>query len=332
MPSGALGLSCAVRLPPIYPDAIPAARFASTVAAHAHPAPFAQQRATLLGLPSDAGVALNHGNPGARLGPAALRAALAGYGVQHAMLGEPASLWDAGDVPASAEGDLAHQLRTMHARVTQQAQLLASLPALPIAIGGGHDLTAPFIAGVVAAHRTSDASRPLATLHIDAHLDVRDTLGSGMPFRVIAQSLAPVSMAVFGLNPLVNTREHAEFFTREAKGVLLGSEAGLTRWLASLPPRCMLCCSFDVDALDASCAPGVSARNPQGLSVAQAASLLRTIASDARLASLDFMELCPPRDVPAWTAPGCEPGITARAVAHLLLGVLHTLASQPAST
>jgi formiminoglutamase len=166
-------------------------------------------------------------------------------------------------------------------------------------------------------------------LHIDAHLDVRDTLGSGMPFRVIAQSLAPLSMAVLGLNPMVNTREHAEYFTARAPGVLLGSEQGLARWLDGLPADCVLCCSFDVDCLDASCAPGVSARNPVGLSVAQAASILRTIASDARLACLDFMELCPPRDNPAWTSDASEPGITARAVAHLLLVVLYELARVP---
>ncbi len=314
-------------LPPTFPASIPSARFAARVAASAFPQPFANQPYSLLGLPCESGIALNAGKPGASLGPDCLRAALAAYGVAHTAAGPLPSLYDAGDVAPptlldSTTQSLEKHMLEMHSRVAAASQHLAASGSLPIAIGGSHDLTFPFVKGVVQHHRSKEQHRPLAILNFDAHLDVRETLGSGMPFRAINESLSPIAMATVGMNPFANTREHADYFTSQAHGSFLTSQDHLTSWLSSLPSHCMLAVSFDVDVLDASAAPGVSARNPAGLSVHAAATLLSRVMQDSRVICLDFEELSPPRDTPPWTTPGNEPGTTARAVAHLLLTAL----------
>ena len=63
--------------PPVWPEAIPASRFASLIR-RASPEGC---RIGLIGLADDLGVRLNNGRPGAREGPRAFRAALARYGV-----------------------------------------------------------------------------------------------------------------------------------------------------------------------------------------------------------------------------------------------------------
>src|SRR6478672_5069131 len=62
--------------PAAWPANIPSSRLASQF--HASPVGC---RVGLIGLPDDEGVRLNNGRPGAKDGPKALRAALAGYGV-----------------------------------------------------------------------------------------------------------------------------------------------------------------------------------------------------------------------------------------------------------
>jgi formiminoglutamase len=75
-----------------------------------------------------------------------------------------------------------------------------------------------------------------------------------------------------------------------------------------------------MDVLDQSVAPGVSAMNPEGLSVGTAATPLRSLARIPSLRCLDFMELNPAHD---------DNGRTARVAAHLFLIALSGLALGP---
>ena len=293
-------------------------------------------RVALLGLPDDTGVALNHGRPGARNGPTALRRALASYGVADPARGrdlgrddhdddDSASppfpmLWDAGDVvPIVPDSDdpslrIAAMLAT-HERVRQAAAALAAQGMIVLAVGGGHDLTLPLVLGVMAA--------PIANLrvgggrvggvYLDAHLDVRDTPGSGMPFReLIRAGLGPVLCA--GMNPLVNSREHAAWFAQHGGTIRPGwSEPDL----GPVSSAAHLFCSFDLDVLDTSHAPGVSALNPAGWSVREGAAWMDVLASDPRTACIDLMELNPEHD---------QQGRTARVAAHLALVALRAIA------
>jgi formiminoglutamase len=240
-------------------------------------------------LPDDLGVRLNQGRPGAAEGPGAFRAALAGYGVAEPCDGLTGScaIFDAGDI-APAPGTTPQALMETHRRVRAASRALCSMGLFPIAIGGGHDLTYPFVAGVIDA----TGPEPFVGVYFDAHLDVRETLGSGMPFRRLIEDCGVRQLHVEGLNPFANTREHHAWFH---------AHGGRTEPLTHSDAQ-HLFCSIDLDVLDASHAPGVSAMHPAGWSVRELAARVDAIAADPKLRCMDIMELSPPHDVGDRTA------------------------------
>lgn len=285
--------------PPGTPSPIPAARFASTIRSDSHEG----CRVAIIGLPDDLGVRMNGGRPGAAEGPRAFRAALAAYGVRNPANADYPPVFDAGDVhPAPGANEAA--LTETHERVTRAAMALHNLGLFPVAIGGGHDLTFPFVRAAVEHFGPSR----FGGVYFDAHLDVRESVGSGMPFRRLMDDCGVRPLLLAGMNPLVNSAEHAAYF--KARG---GKVAGAKLSLAPLKACKSIFCSFDMDVLDAAFAPGVSAMHPAGITPREAQTALATVAADRRLRCLDFMELSPPHDAQ---------GRTARLAAHLFLAFL----------
>ena len=277
---------------PTWPK-ISAGRFAATLR-RASPAGCA---IALLGLPDDTGVRLNHGRPGAARGPAAFRAALARYGAeQPAIAGKLPRVYDAGDVRPG------RTLDETHARVTTATAALLDAGLFPVAVGGGHDLTFPFVRAVAAKY-----PRP-AGLYFDAHLDVRETPGSGMAFRRLVEDCRVTALHLVGFRPFVNSLDHLTWFMAHG-GKLRAHELSI-----SLPRAKNLFVSFDLDVLDASHAPGVSALNPTGMSVRAAAAWVHLCGASPRVRCFDLMELNPAFD---------SGGRTARVAAHLFLTFLH---------
>lgn len=274
--------------PPQWPADLPASRFAATIRRDSP----AGCRVALLGLPDDTGVRMNHGRAGAAGGPAAFRAALARYGAADA--GLPA-VFDAGDIVPGAALD------ETHARVTAAAAALLDFGLFPIAVGGGHDLTFPFVRAVAQKHPR------LAGVYFDAHLDVRETAGSGMAFRQLVEECGVRALHLHGFRPLVNSREHLAWF--KAHGGKIHSDRARAAW----PAGRHLFVSFDLDVLDAAHAPGVSAANPAGWTVREAETWVRACGADERVRCFDLMELNPAYD---------PDGRTARVAAHLFLTFL----------
>jgi len=273
---------------PPWPGDVGTGRFASTIRCDSA----AGCAVALLGLPDDTGVKLNHGRPGARGGPKAFRAALARYGV--ARPGLP-RVFDAGDVRPG------RSLEDTHRRVTVATTALLDAGLFPIAVGGGHDLTFPFVRAVAAKHPK------LAGVYFDPHLDVRETRGSGMPFRKLVEECGVSALHLHGFRPRVNTREHLAWF--RANGGKIHPDSAKV----ALPRARHLAVSFDLDVLDATHAPGVSALNPSGWSVRKAETWVHACGADPRVRCFDLMELNPRFD------PG---GQTARIAAHLFLSFL----------
>jgi formiminoglutamase len=272
---------------PAWP-AVAAGRFAAGIRRHAPDG----CSIALLGLADDTGVKLNHGRPGAQAGPAAFRAALARYGA--ALPGLP-RVFDAGDIKPG------RSLEETHRRVTAATAALLKAGLFPIAIGGGHDLTFPFVRAVAAQHPK------LAGLYFDAHLDVRETAGSGMPFRRLVEDCGVSALHLHGFRPPVNSAEHLAWF--KAHGGKIHAAGGRV----ALPKAGNLFASFDLDVLDASQAPGVSALNPAGWSVREAEAWVRACGAERRVRCFDLMELNPRFD---------PEGRTARVAAHLFLTFL----------
>jgi formimidoylglutamase len=268
----------------------------------------------LLGLPDDEGVRLNSGRVGAREGPKAFREALAKYGVVNPEGIAWPRLFDAGDVVPGKD------IHETHARVTEATAAIVGEGLLPIAIGGGHDLTFAFVRGVIEASKRpgQDAhatAPPLAGVYFDAHLDVRETVGSGMPFRSLVEHCGVSELHVMGLNPFVNTHEHAEWFRANGGRIHQAAKPGTTSVPGpiQLPTHNPCFVSFDMDVLDSVHAPGVSALNPAGWTVTQAEPWVYAAGRSERVRCFDIMELNPAFD---------QDGRTARVAAHLLLTFL----------
>lgn len=291
--------------PPTWPQGMPTSR----LAAHFHAVPVGC-RVALIGLPDDEGVRLNNGRPGARGGPKALREALAAYGIAEPDGFAWPGVFDAGDVTPGSDIEETHQ------RVTAATAAILEHNLFPIAIGGGHDLTFPFVRAVIEREKRLQADGkgpPLAGVYFDAHLDVRETVGSGMPFRALVDQCGVKELHVFGLNPYANAREHVEWF-RAHGGRIHAHRAHQAQAGPMHVPALGHCfVSFDMDVLDASCAPGVSAMNPCGWSVSQAETWVFGAGRSERVRCFDIMELNPAVD---------EGGRTARVAAHLLLTFL----------
>jgi arginase family enzyme len=306
--------------PPIYPPVAPG-RYAATIQ-HAS-ADFADRpggvedvskcRAAILGLADDTGVIMNHGRPGAREGPHAFRAALVRFGVAQPAPWTPRAerradtraghhaehtlphILDAGDIVPG------RTLEETHDRVTAATEAIIALGLLPIGIGGGHDLTFAF------ARAACRRSGVRAGLYVDAHLDVRAEPGSGMPFRSLVQHAGVAALGVVGLSPLVTTREHHDWFVdhggerldvafsiEQAQRQIESTASRANPGPGAPAPSAFV--SLDLDAIDAAQMPGVSALNPDGLTVAQVAQYAHAAGRCPLVACFDIMELNPMHD------------------------------------
>jgi len=246
----------------------------------------------MLGLPDDTGVSMNHGRPGAKDGPRAFRDALARYGGKYCVLTSQARI-DLSDVRVFDAGDVKPEgsLDATHDRITARVAALLELDLIVACIGGGHDLTWPSVRAVAA--RFPD----LSGVYYDAHLDVRETPGSGMPFRKILTETTCSELVVVGLDRFANSRDHLDWF--EANGGRIANEVcSPFRDLAT--PHCFV--SFDLDIIDVAHAPGVSAINPAGWDARTADRAAHLAGLEPRLRYFDIMELNPAYDIDGRTA------------------------------
>jgi formiminoglutamase len=259
-------------------------------------------RVALLGLPDEMGVRLNGGRPGAAQGPDAFRKALARYGTARPERGSWPPIFDAGDVRPTLDLDETHR------RVTAVTSELLQRELLPVAIGGGHDLTFPFVRAL--AEREA---RPLSGIYLDAHLDVRDEPGSGMAFRRLVEACGVQGLDVRGMDPYSNRRDHLAWF--RAHGGKTGGFGPDDPW-----PSGPLFMSVDLDVIDQAFAPGVSAQNPAGWSPTRVEAWVQAAGRCSRIGAFDLMELSPPWD---------EGGRTARLAARLFCSFLHGVSERP---
>jgi formiminoglutamase len=272
-------------------------------------------RTVVLGIPYDGGIP---SRPGARMGPRAIREALASFGT-----------WDdSRDLPPVIDlGDLG--LPTMngedaHAKIEEAARQLFAAGTRPVFLGGDHGITGSIIRGLAAARPETG----LALVNVDAHLDVREYddeahLSSGTPFRRAMETpiLDGAHTAMIGIRRFANSQYYLDWVVErgvhlsmvedvDAHGAVTAARAALYRATAGADS---LYLSIDMDAADAAYAPGVSAPGIGGLSSREMIDVVRTVAMDPRLVAADIMETSPPYD---------PDGRTARLAARLLLEIL----------
>jgi formiminoglutamase len=270
--------------------------------------------AVLIGFPCDEGVKRNGGRTGAAGGPAAMRAALANL----PLLGE-GPLADAGDVCSPNDS-----LETAQAELGDVVARALRQRALPVALGGGHEIALGTFQGIAAAH---PRGLKLLIVNLDAHFDLREaaSANSGTPFRQIHDWCRANGWSfdyrVLGISRYANTR--ALFDRAAAFGVrywldealqdgpgIGQAEAALRADLAGFDAVYLTVC---LDVLPAATAPGVSAPGVLGVPLAHVERLIDLVAGSGRLICADIAELNPQHDRDAMTAR-----VAARLVARLV--------------
>lgn len=257
----------------------------------------------LLGIPSDDGITLGGGRPGAAGGPDAFRRALARFGTtwdaHHELSWEELEVADAGDVDV-VPGDVG----ATHDRVTECAAALLARCERLVVIGGGNDVT-------FATARALGPGTGTGIVNVDAHLDVRRVvdgrLTSGTPYRRLIEEhrLPGRNLVEFGVHTHVNARSHHDWVrsrgaachTLEAVRAA-GAAALLARELDRLAlaaPR--LAVSIDLDVFAAAFAPGVSAPGVEGLTPEEGRQLAWEAGRQRRSRLFELVELSPPHDL-----------------------------------
>ena len=241
-------------------------------------------RLRLIGLPYDSSSSFLRG---AAEAPAAIRAALeSSHWNSWSELGQDLAandvMSDAGDVPLSAGPRARDEIESAVAEVLAGGWR-------PLALGGDHSVTYPLI-------RAMSRSYPALTiLHLDAHPDLYDEFegdrfSHACPFaRIMEEGLATrlVQVGIRTLNP--QQRRQAQRY-----GVEL---IDMRSWEAGVRPRVegSVYLSVDLDVLDPAFAPGVSHREPGGLSVRDVLSILQQLSGT--LVGADVVEYNPRQDI-----------------------------------
>jgi arginase len=181
-----------------------------------------------------------------------------------------------------------------------RSQIEAGIAALigaggrPLALGGDHSVTYPILRAV------SRTNPSLTILHIDAHPDLYDEFegdrfSHACPFaRIMEEGLARrlVQVGIRTMN--VDQRSQADRFGVEV--------IDMRAWVAGTRPAVdgEVYLSIDLDGLDPAFAPGVSHREPGGLSVREVLTLVQEMRGT--LVGADVVEYNPHQDLGGMTA------------------------------
>ncbi|GAB4191129.1 MAG: arginase family protein [Roseiflexaceae bacterium] len=262
----------------------------------------------VLGVPWDGGTGLRGG---ARHGPRAIREASLRFPLWAG--GQPAGYWDVASgqqrlagVRVVDLGDVeivrASQERTVEA-VTAAARQARRSGGLLLTLGGDHSISYPLV-------RAFDDCPGLGIVQLDAHLDFADrvqdvALNSSTPLRRISELPFVGPMAVLGLRGL-RTDPHA-YAAAQARGNHLVTRAAMrdadpAAVVAGLPPMDQVYITIDIDVLDPTLAPGVSAPELDGLRYDELRGILAALAQRSRVVGIDLVEVSPPNDPAGLTA------------------------------
>src|ERR1700730_11581496 len=234
----------------------------------------------ILGVPFDSGVVYR---PGARFGPAAIRAG-------SEML-RPFNAWtetepfaqqvaDAGDVACTPFG-----IEQAIGEIEATAKATAERASHLLALGGDHTIALPLL------RAASARFGPLALVHFDAHLDTWDTYFGGArythgtPFRRAAEEgLLDLSRAVHvgTRGPQFSDDDIAAdarlgFHLIDGRAIDARGAAAIAEEVRQKVGEAAVYLSFDIDLLDPAFAPGTGTPEAGGWRRREAIPLLRSV-------------------------------------------------------
>lgn len=226
------------------------------------------------------------------------------------MLPNAERIVDCGDVPGDPADGPGNADR---AEATVRALLDRSVT--PVVLGGDDSVPIPVL-------RAYADHGPLTVLQVDAHLDFRNEVGGvtegySSTMRRASEMAHVTRVVQVGLRGVGSARPSDLDDARAAGGLLVTArelrERGVGWVLEQLPEGDAVFLSFDLDGLDPSLCPAVSAPLPGGLSWDEAGDLVSGAATRCRVVGAAFTELVPERDPSGYSAL-----VAARLVIRLL--------------
>jgi agmatinase len=201
-------------------------------------------------------------------------------------LGVPGTFDDAGDL-AFSENNAFEVIESGIGKMLAEGRR-------PVSLGGDHSITYPIVKAFARKYPE------LTIFHFDAHPDLYDEfegnrLSHACPFARIMESGLAKRLVQVGIRTMNgHQREQARRFGVEV--VAMQSLPAHDR----LKAAGQIYISFDMDVLDPAFAPGVSHREPGGISVREAIAHLHAIEGD--IVGADVVEYNPVRDLGDMTA------------------------------
>jgi guanidinopropionase len=258
----------------------------------------------ILGVPWDGGTS---NRPGPRHGPRQLRdlstmvrALNPASGINPFILANCADLGDVSPNPVDLEDSMD--------RVASFFKNLQKRNIIPMTAGGDHLISLPILRGLA-------ANQPLAMIHFDAHTDLFDSYFGGFkythgtPFRRAIEEglLDPKRVVQIGIRGTAYNLDDIEW--GEAQGVrIVRVEELFDRGIESVMEEARSIvgkeptyCSFDIDFIDPSYAPGTGTPEIGGPNTFEAQKSIRLM-QGLDLVGADLVEVSPPFDASGGTA------------------------------
>jgi len=191
-------------------------------------------------------------------------------------------------------GDLKFHFEEPFAAIEKRVGELLDKGLRPVCLGGDHSITLPIVRAF------GQRIRGLTILHFDAHPDLYDELeGNRMshacPFARIMEEGAAKRLIQIGIRAANGHQlEQAKKFGVEM--IEMRHFPAIDRMKVDGP----VYISFDMDALDPAFCPGISHREPGGMSTREALAHLQAISG--KIAGADIVEFNPAQDTTQITA------------------------------
>jgi len=181
-----------------------------------------------------------------------------------------------------------------------------------IGIGGGHDIAYAHGKGIFSYFSTQPNLSKVGIINLDAHFDLRkpmESTNSGTPFYQLAQAQPDnFHYLAVGIQKYGNTQRlfttakelGATYILRDDLQSDLQSSLDQIRAFINKLDHIYL--TIDLDGIDSSICPGVSAPATNGMTIAEIQAIIETILTSNKLLSMDLAELNPRYDVDNRTA------------------------------
>jgi arginase len=246
----------------------------------------------LIGIPYDASSSYRRG---AAAAPDAIRRALQSessnsWSEATIDIGRSENLGDVGDLDVS-------NTETVRETIERGIRDVVAIGRRPISLGGDHSITYPIIKGF------GLPSGQFTVLQIDAHGDLYssfqgDRYSHACPFARIMESGLVKRLVQVGIRTMNDEqRENARRFNVDT--------IDMRDWVKGRRPELTgpTYVSLDIDGIDPAFAPGVSHREPGGLTVREVVTLIQDLRGP--VVGADVVEFNPGEDVPGMTGPVC---------------------------